>query len=232
MKNAHRQQHILHRFDLALKDIHDRTMAMGRCVEVQLADALAALGKGDTSLTEGVLAHDHRVNQMEVAIDTACIEVFARYQPAARDLRLLIALLRIVTDLERIGDECKDIARTALCLAELSNQPVQVASVGRMGKRVMAMLKKSLDGLARLDAESSLQLAHDDADVDRDYATIMEQLVAVMMEQPSSVPTMVSLAATVRTLERMGDHCRNVGEHVVFATKAKDIRHAKATAPT
>ena len=194
-----------------------------------MADALSALSEGDTQLAEDVLARDHRVNQMEVAIDTAVIEVFARFQPAARDLRLVIALLRIVTDLERIGDECKEIARTALHLAELSRQPAQVAAVTRMGKRVKAMLRKSLDGLARLDPESATEIARDDIAVDQDYNDILGQLVGFMMEEPSSASTMVSLAGTVRTMERMGDHCRNVGEHVVFAAKAKDVRHAKPT---
>ena len=230
MKKSNSRQHILHRFDVALDDIHNQTMRMGQFVEAQLADALCALSEGDTGLAESVLARDRRVNRMEVDIDSACIEVFARYQPAARDLRLLISLLRIVTDLERIGDECKDVARTALHLVELSHRPVQVAAVTRMGKRVKAMLKKSLDGLARLDPGASMEVVRDDIAVDQDYHDILRQVVASMVEEPSSVSTMVSLAGTVRTLERMGDHCRNVGEHVVFAAKAKDVRHTKPTA--
>lgn len=231
MKNSHRRQHILQRFDVALENIHNQTMSMGQIVEAQLADALGALSTGDTQLAESVLAHDHRVNRMELAIDTDCVEVLARYQPAARDLRLLIALLRTVTDLERIGDECKDVARTALRLAEAPHRSVLVASVARMGRRVKAMLKKTLDALARLDPDSSLQLAHDDVAVDRNHDDILRQLVAFMTEEPSSVPAMMSLAGTVRTLERMGDHCRNVGEHVIFAVKAKDVRHAKPSIP-
>ena len=217
--------HIYHQYDVDLDNICKDTLAMGGIVEKQLSDALHALTHRLGELGEAVIRNDHQVNAMELAIDEQCTLVLARRQPAASDLRLVLTVIKIINDLERIGDEIKDVARVAMTLSQ-SSSSYRIPDLSDMADRVKRMLRKSLDAFARLDATTASELTEDDIEVDRDYDAVMRQLLTYMMEEPRHIPEVLKLCWMARALERIGDRCRNVGEYVLFLVKGTDIRHA------
>ena len=217
--------HTSHRYDEELEDIRNRVMAMGGLVEQQLSDALVSLCDRQEELAEDVVSNDAKVNQMEVEIDEFCTQVLARRQPAASDLRFLMAMIKTITDLERIGDESKDVGRMALQTADRFNFALHVGQIESMGERVKKMLHMSLDSLARFDVDLALNVALEDLKVDRDYDAIMRQMLTVMMEDPRNIPDVMHLCWSARALERVGDRCRNIGEYVIYLVKGKDVRH-------
>jgi phosphate transport system protein len=188
-------------------------------------DALEALLHADSALAEKVLTTEDRVDDLEIQIDEECARVLALRQPAASDLRLIIAVSKAVSDLERIGDESAKIAAMALQLAEDGESPRGYVEVRHIGNHVRNMLRDALDAFARFDADKAVEVAAEDSEVDLEYRSAMRALVTFMMEDPRAISRVLNIIWSLRALERIGDHARNIGEQVIFLVKGTDVRH-------
>ncbi|BCV40312.1 phosphate signaling complex protein PhoU [Shewanella algae] len=224
MENKNLNKHISGQFNAELEDIRNRVLAMGGMVERQLEQALDALGSLDAELAQKVIEGDHKVNGMEVMIDEECTRIIAKRQPAASDLRLVIAISKTIADLERIGDACVRIAKAAQEKRSNNQQPLLV-SIESMGRHATRMLHSTLDALARMDADSALELHKEDAKLDKEYEGIIRQLMTYMMEDPRSIPGVLDVLWAARAVERVGDRCKNICEYVIYYVKGKDVRH-------
>ncbi|QJQ95631.1 MULTISPECIES: phosphate signaling complex protein PhoU [Halomonadaceae] len=218
-------QHISKQFNHELEELKTHLMAMGGLVEKQVQDAVAALLDGDSRLAERVRDNDRSVNAMQIKIDDECTRILARRQPAASDLRLVLAVIRATSDLERIGDEASKIARNALLLAENSSGSKGFVEVRHISEHVRKMVRDALTAFARFDIDLALEVVHEDEAVDGEYTTAMRSLMTFMMEDPRSISSILSVMWVLRALERIGDHADNVAEYVVYLVKGLDIRH-------
>ena len=218
-------QHISRQFNHELEDLKNHMMAMGGLVEKQVQDAVTALLEGDSTLAEQVSEQDQTVNNMQIKIDEECTRVLARRQPAASDLRLVLAVTRAVSDLERIGDEATKIARNALTLTESDNGKKGFVEVRHISERVRHMVRDALTSFARFDIDLALKVVHEDEAVDSEYTTAMRSLMTFMMEDPRSISSVLSVMWVLRALERIGDHANNLAEYVIYRVKGMDIRH-------
>ena len=219
-------QHISKQFNNELEEIRSRVLTMGGMVEVQLSHAIESLLHTNKDLAEQVVENDMKVNGMEVSIDEECTTVLARRQPAAGDLRLMIAVIKTITDLERIGDEAKHIARQALSVAdEVQPLAAQLSAVEQLGNRVKDMLHRALDAFARMDVELSIDVSRQDMGVDMEYEKVIRHQITYMMEDPRKIPTSLDVLWASRALERVGDRCCNICEYVIYLVEGKDVRH-------
>lgn len=223
--SAHYGRHISGAFNAELEDVRQRVLAMGGLVEQQLERAVDALIGSDVELAEQVIADDHRVNGMEVYIDEECSRILARRQPAASDLRLIVAIIKTITDLERIGDEAERIAIMAKNLASLDLPRGPHFEVETLGRHVQAMLHEVLDAFARMDDRAALGVVRTDRKIDREYEAVMRQCITFMIEDPRSISRVLDIIWAVRSLERVGDHARNLAEYVIYYVHGKDVRH-------
>ncbi|EWS98856.1 phosphate signaling complex protein PhoU [Pseudoalteromonas sp. SCSIO 43095] len=217
-------KHISGRFNQELEDVRNHVLSMGGLVEQQLNSALDAVSKNDAVLAQKVRENDYKVNAMEVSIDEDCTRIIAKRQPAASDLRLVIAIAKTIADLERIGDEAKRIAKVALDSFTKDQQDLLV-NIENMGRQVSKMLHDVLDAFARMDVQRAFEVHKEDAKVDREYEAITRQIMTYMMEDPRSIPKIMDLVWSVRSLERIGDRCQNIAEYVIYFVNGKDIRH-------
>ncbi|APX94783.1 phosphate transport system regulatory protein PhoU [Halomonas sp. 1513] len=218
-------QHISKQFNQELEELKTHLMAMGGLVEKQVQEAVAALLDGDSRLAERVRDNDAAVNDMQIKIDDECTRVLARRQPAASDLRLVLAVIRATSDLERIGDEASKIARNAMSLAEAGNGSKGFIEVRHISEHVRKMVRDALTAFARFDIDLALEVVHEDEAVDSEYTTAMRSLMTFMMEDPRSITSVLSVMWILRALERIGDHANNLAEYVVYLVKGLDIRH-------
>lgn len=218
-------QHISRRYSQELEGVRAQVLAMGGLVEQQLTDALTALHTGDAELAQAVVTGDYRVNAMEVAIDEECTRILARRQPAAGDLRLVIAIIKTITDLERIGDEAERIGRMALHLEQNGKGGKAIGAIAAMGEMVRKNLHDALDAFARVEPEAAIAVAREDLKVDRVYEGIMRELITFMMEDPRSIPNVIDVMWSARALERIGDRARNICEYVIYLVHGRDVRH-------
>jgi phosphate transport system protein len=220
-------KHISQRFNAELEALRNRVLSMGGLVEQQIADAVTAFVNGDLGLAEQVVANDMRINGMEVAIDEECTQVIARRQPTASDLRLIVAVIKTITDLERMGDLAERIARIALHIADQdrARRGSHYDEIRTMGSYVTSMVRDTLDAFARFDVEAALQVPRNDLAADRQYESIMRQQITFIMEDPRSISRCLDVMWAARSLERIGDHARNICEYIIYLVKGKDVRH-------
>jgi phosphate transport system protein len=220
--------HISQAFNKDLSAVRNHLMEMGGLVEKQVADAVQSLLQGDSELAEAVIENDDRVDDLEMKIDEECSRILVLRQPAASDMRMIVAISKTVADLERVGDEATKIARMALQLSEEGESPRGYVEVRHIGTQVRRMLHDALDAFARFDVDRAVEIAAEDNEVDLEYRSAMRALVTFMMEDPRSISRVLNVIWTLRALERVGDHARNICEQVVYLVKGKDVRHATA----
>jgi phosphate transport system protein len=222
-ENPH--QHISRQYDHELLDIRKHVLALGGLVEEQIEAAIDAVAEGDVELARQVIANDCKVNSMEVSIDDECTQILALRQPTARDLRLVVGVIKTITDLERIGDEAKRIARHAITLTSHFPRKNQLTELEHLARHVRGLLRNSLDAFARMDVDAALKVVQDDKHVDREYESIMRQQITYMMEDPRAIPVCLDIMWSARSLERIGDRSCNICEYVIYYAKGKNIRH-------
>src|ERR1700761_1150817 len=225
METADLTHHISQRFNQDLEKVRNQMLQMGGFVEEQLHRAILALVEGDSRLGESVAADDHKVNGMELSIDEECSRILAIRSPAAGDLRVIIAIIKTITDLERIGDEGEKIAYIASRLATMEQPEDRYREVKLLGRHVAQMVHDALDAFARMDSQAALKTAQEDRMVDEEYDSIQRQCITFMMEDSRTVRRALEIMWIVRALERIGDHAKNICEYVIYMVHGKDIRH-------
>ena len=217
--------HYSKQFDEEIEHARTHVLEMGGIVEEQLRRALRALGKGDSELGNRVAENDYRVNQFEVDIDEECSRLIARRQPTAGDLRQIMMIIKTITDLERIGDEAEKIALLAVKLAEQERPASRYGELRHLGDQASEMVSHALDAFARRDVAAAIEISHEDRRVDEEYESVMRQGITHMMEDPRSIRRVIDTLWVAKSLERIGDHAKNIGEYVVYMVHGKDIRH-------
>ena len=227
MEPANLGQHIHHRYDKELESLRSRVVSMGGLAEHQISDALTALRDHNLELAEYVIRTDHRINAQEVGIDEDCTYVLARRQPAAGDLRAVMAIIKTITDLERIGDESEKIAQITVRNASTSAPGLDknMQQIEDMGLMVRNTLREALDAFVRMDVEAAVNAARRDKDVDERYVSLLTGLTEHIKEFPQDTDDCQSLIWVTRSLERIGDHAKNICEYVIYMAHGRDIRH-------
>ena len=226
MESNSTSQHISHKFDEEMENLRNQVLKMGGLVEQQITGAIEALQNTNAPGAEKIILNDHKVNALEVTIDEACTQILARRQPAATDLRMVVAVIKTITDLERIGDEAEKIAKMALNLAEEDiNFHSRYAGIRHLADQVKRMVHDVLDAYARLDVDAALKVVRDDDEADKEYQDLIRLLITYMMEDPRTISEVLDVIWAARALERIGDHAKNIGEYVIYLVKGKDIRH-------
>jgi phosphate transport system protein len=225
MDTSDLSHHILSRFNADLEGVRSGVMQMGGLVEQQLQDGIKALYSGDGRLGEEVARLDHKVNAMEVAIDEDCSRILATRGPTASDLRLIVAIIKTITDLERIGDEAEKLGSIASRLATLDRPADRYREIKHIGDLVADMVHGALDAFARMDTDAALAVARQDRIVDEEYEALQRQCITFMMEDPRAIRRALDILWVARALERIGDHAKNICEYVVYMVLGKDIRH-------
>jgi phosphate transport system protein len=220
-------QHISGQFNAELESLRNQLLAMGGQVEQQLTTALDALMKLDSGVAESIVRNDAEINQMEMTIDDECATIIARRQPTASDLRLVITIIKVNRDLERIGDEAAKVARQAVQLSEGGMSPSSFVEIRHIGALVGVLLRQSLDAFARLDVTKAIEVVRGDAEVDKEYGSAMRSLVTFMVEDPRNIGAILNEMWALRSLERIGDHACNIAEHVIYLVKGLDVRHGR-----
>jgi len=225
MDNSKIGQHISGQFNKELEDVRNKVLTMGGLVEQQIELAVTAFSTGDVEMAELVIKQDNQVDALEMAIDQECMQILALRQPAAFDLRLLITIIKVVNDLERVGDMAERIAEMAIQLSSTDSKRDQYYELEHMAELVQEMLHGALDVFARMNVEDVTSITGLDENVDREYGSIIRQLITKMMEDPRNITRMLDVLWIARSLERIGDHACNVCEHLVYMVKGEDVRH-------
>ena len=224
MDNLNLNKHISGQFNAELEHIRTQVMTMGGLVEKQLTDAIIAMHNQDGELAQRVIDGDQKVNMMEVSIDEACVRIIARRQPTASDLRLVMAIIKTISELERIGDVAEKISRTALEKFGQQHQSLLV-SLESLGYHTIQMLHDVLDAFARMDLNAAVEIYREDKKVDQEYEGIVRQLMTYMMEDPRTIPSVLTALFCARAIERIGDRCQNICEIIFYFVKGQDFRH-------
>ncbi|MBS1208617.1 MAG: phosphate uptake regulator PhoU [Proteobacteria bacterium] len=218
-------EHTTRQYDVELDDMRTRVLQMGGYVELQVVKAMEGLLEGDISVIERVIENDKRVNELELELDEACAQIIARRQPAAKDLRAIVSVSKAVTDLERIGDEAKKIAKVARLLHEHEPSGRPRVQLKHLGSLAVEQLRKALDGMARLDVDSAAEVVKEDRELDNEFKSVMRQLITYMMEDPRTISRGIDILFAAKALERIGDHAKNIAEYTIFLVRGRDVRH-------
>jgi phosphate transport system protein len=218
-------EHIAKQFDVDLGNIRTRVLQLGGLVEKQIVQAMAALETGDIGLADQVVEQDHLVNRSEVELDEACTHIIARRQPTASDLRVVMMVIKTITDLERIGDEAKKIAKKARTLHAADTAFKPRVPLQHAAALALDMLRKALDSFARTDASAAASIVRQDQEVDAEFKAITRQLITFMMEDPRTITPALDVLFIAKSIERIGDHAKNLSEYVVYMAKGRDVRH-------
>lgn len=227
MQGDQHKQHISGQFNAELDAMKNHLLEMGGLVEQQLALSMQALIARNSGDAQAVIMADREINGMELQIDEECSRILARRQPAASDLRLVLAVAKSTTDLERIGDEATRIARQAIKLSELPPSNTASGELRQIGRRVAAMLRDALDSFARLDVARAIDVVIDDGIVDTEYESALGSLTTLMTRDPENIGAVLHEMWALRGLERVGDHATNIAEQVVYLVRGVDVRHMK-----
>ncbi len=220
----HFGRHISGQFNEELESIRTHLLAMGGLVEQQLSFAMQALNKEDLNLAHKVIREDYKVNAMEVSIDEACTRIIAKRQPTAKDLRLIMVIVKIIIDLERIGDVAIRIARVAIEVPSTKDKRFHV-SLEPLCRQAIQMLHQVLDAFARMDINAAAEVYKLDNRMDAEYNAVIQQLTQYMMQEPQNIPDILQIMWSARAIERVGDRCQNISEYIIYFVKGKDIRH-------
>ena len=225
--NLHLGQHISRQFNVELEDVRSKVLHMGGIVEEQLTNALKVLVNDETALAKEVINADAIVNSLEVEIDEECTRIVARRQPAATDLRLIMTVSKTINELERMGDEAKRVAKMSRKDMDGALQDDVRADLQFLGDLVRAMLRQVLDAFARTDVDTAVLVVKADRKVDKKYKKIIKKLIQRMCNDPEAVPAVMNIMWAVRSLERLGDRCQNIAEHIIYMVLGTDVRHIK-----
>lgn len=217
--------HISRRFDHELESIRNKVLTMGGLVETQVNLGLKGLLESDSEIARKVVQDDYKINRMEVEIDDQCVKILARRQPAASDLRLVVAIIKTITDLERIGDQAEKLGRNQLELVDNGASLSNYVNLEHLGELVSRMLNRALDAFARMDVEEALKTIALDDKINAEFEAIMRQVITHMMEDPRTIRNALRVSWCARALERIGDHSKNICEYIVFLVQGKDVRH-------
>lgn len=228
MQSTDITDHISRRFNADLEELRHKVMTMGGLVETQLANAITAIVTGDSELGLRVARDDYKVNRIEVAIDEECNRLLATRSPAASDLRLIVAIIKTITDLERIGDEAEKIGFLASKLAAMDRPSDSYRELKSLGNHVAKMTRDAMNAYARLDVTAANDVVAEDDDVDQEYETIVRQGITFMMEDPRSIKRVMNVMWVARSLERIGDHAKNICEYVIYMVEGRDVRHTES----
>ena len=219
-------QHVSTQFDADLDELLSQVLRMGGLVEQQIVDALAGFSSGDSAVFDRVIAGDHEVNSMEVSVDRECSRIIAKRQPTARDLRLMMAIIKTITDLERCGDEAAKIARMSKRIFEHQRSPLpRISDIRTAAEIALGMLRRVLDALARLDVIAAAAVIREDMTIDDEFRSILRQLITFMMEDPRTISMSIDIVFIAKSIERIGDHAKNIAESVIYIVKGTDVRH-------
>lgn len=219
------KKHTFEQFDVELETLQKRVLMLGEVVCQQVLRAMDGLANNDIELIEDVIKTDKAINREEVALDEQCIEMIARHSPTANDLRLIMSVMQMGTDLERVGDEAKKIAKAARLIVESESAFVPKVELHYVAEMAVAMLRSALDAFVRQDPTASAQILRQDKEVDAIFKGIMRQLATYMMEDPRLITRSLDVLFIAKSIERVGDHATNVAEHVVYMVKGRDVRH-------
>lgn len=225
MDKLNLDQHISQQFNADLEHLRTELLAMGGMVEKQLTDAIVAIESADGDLAEKVLMTEDEIDQFEVKIDKECMTILARRQPAASDLRLVMIVSKTTRDLERIGDEANKIARMAVALNQNSENTRGFVELRHLANNVTRIVRSALDAFAHHDVYAAIHVVKEDKDIDRDYRSAIREMITLMMEDPREITRVLNILWALRALERIGDHARNIAEHVIYLVKGTDVRH-------
>jgi phosphate transport system protein len=223
-------EHTSKQYDVELESLRSRVLQMGGLVENQIVSAIEGLGASDTRLFKEVIQREQEVNQIEMEIDEQCNHILARRQPAAVDLRSVIVAIKMIRDLERMGDEAEKVARMGMMIADAGRDFVPKVDLNRIAGNAIAMLRKVLDSYARVNAVSAAEVLKADLEVDDEFKAILRQLITFMMEDPRTISRSIEILFIAKAIERIGDHSKNMSEHVVYMVKGRDVRHRGADA--
>lgn len=226
VSGSHNSKHTSKQYDVELESVRARVLLMGDLVERQVRLAIEALIKGDSTSIDRIIANDYRVNALEVGIDESCSHIIALRQPTANDLRIVMMVIKTITDLERIGDEAKKIAITAKILSQNKNLTLpRFEKIKYVASLTLDMLLQSLEAFAKLDISAVAQVVRQDQQVDEEFLIIMHYLVTFMMEDPRTISNALEILFVAKAIERIGDHAKNISEYVVYMVKGRDVRH-------
>jgi len=231
MQASEFSEHISRRFNKDIEDLRNSVLTMGGLVEAQLARAISAIVSGDSELGLQVAHDDYKVNEIEVSIDEECSRILATRAPAAGDLRLIVAIIKTITDLERIGDEAEKIGFLASKLAGMDRPSDSYRELKTLGTHVSHMVRDAMNAFARLDVDEAFEVVREDERVDEEYEAIQRQCITFMMEDPRSIKRVMNVTWTARSLERIGDHAKNICEYVIYMVRGRDVRHTGISDP-